>query len=150
MPDLTLLGFADLITRKVGELAAEQWVMLDEAAQTVETEAKRVIGTYDYGWPQLAQSTQNERASKGFSPNEPLLRTGEMRASIQHNTDLHEAHIGSNSDKAVWQELGTVRIPPRSFLVQALVHKAPSIVQRMGDRVVGTLSGQHAIGPRKP
>jgi hypothetical protein len=42
----------------------------------------------------------------------PLLETGEMRASIEWNAEGKEGHVGSNNDKAVWLELGTVRIPP--------------------------------------
>jgi hypothetical protein len=59
--------------------------------------------------------------------NSPLLETGEMRASIEWNSHGLEGHVGSNSDKAVWQELGTSRIPPRSFLVGAAVHMEEQI-----------------------
>jgi hypothetical protein len=45
--------------------------ILKITAQTVENEAKRVIGTYDYDWPQLAASTQAQRVRKGFPANEP-------------------------------------------------------------------------------
>ena len=91
---------------------------LEGAGKIVEEEAKRVIGTYDYGWPQLAHSTQEQRASLGFSANEPLQRTGDLRDSIEHYVDEHEhtCYVGSNSEIAVYQELGTSRIPPRSFL----------------------------------
>jgi hypothetical protein len=41
--------------------------------------------------------------------NTPLLETGEMRASIEWNADAHHGFVGSNNDKAIWQELGTSR-----------------------------------------
>jgi phage gpG-like protein len=98
--------------------------ILEAACQAVEAEAKRVIGTYAYGWEQLAPATQAERVRLGFPANEPLLRTGELRESIQHTIiDDHHAEVGSDSDIAVYQELGTARIPPRSFLMQAAVHE---------------------------
>ena len=91
---------------------------LERAGKIVEEEAKRVIGTYDYGWPQLADQTQDQRARAGFSENEPLLRTGELRDSIEHTVVEHDhaCYVGSNSKIAVYQELGTSRIPPRSFI----------------------------------
>jgi hypothetical protein len=76
------------------------------------------MGTYDYDWPQLAESTQRERERLGFAANEPLLRTGDLRESIEYTVLPREAavEIGSNDKIAVYQELGTSRIPPRSFL----------------------------------
>lgn len=99
-------------------------VALEQACVVIEDEAKRVIGTYDYGWPELAGSTQADREKRGFPANEPLLRTGEMRDSIEHNVAGKSGFVGSNADIAVYQELGTSRgIPPRSFLAGAAIHK---------------------------
>lgn len=91
---------------------------LDAAGEIVEKEAKRVIGTYDYGWPQLAESTQEQRGYLGYPTNEPLLRSGDLRDSISHEVveEEHACYVGSDSPIAVYQELGTSRIPPRSFL----------------------------------
>jgi HK97 gp10 family phage protein len=104
-------------------------LIIRQACVMVATEAKRVIGTYDYGWPQLAESTLAKK-----SADTPLLETGEMRASIEWSTshDGLEGHVGSNSDIAVYQELGTSKIPPRSFLAGALHHEAPEIVKMAG------------------
>jgi hypothetical protein len=100
----------------------------------VETEAKRVIGTYDYGWPELAESTQADRVRQGCLADEPLLRTGD---SIEHTIiSDHEAQVGSNNDIAVYQELGTSRIPPRSFLAQAAVHAEKEVAHEMGRHLV--------------
>ena len=88
----------------------------------IQTEAKRVIGTYEYGWPTLAPSTLEKK-----SADTPLLETGGLRDSIEWNASEHEGRVGTNDDKAVWQELGTSRIPPRSFLVGAAVREEPKI-----------------------
>lgn len=91
---------------------------LEAIGAIVEAEAKKAIGTYDFDWPQLAESTQHDRERKGFAPNEPLLRTGELRNSISHQVvSDHEVEIGSDSKVALWQELGTATIPPRPFLL---------------------------------
>jgi hypothetical protein len=120
MEEFSLDGFAKFIAAEVAErrLKKAKEAALETAAKMVRDEAKRVIGTYLFDWEQLAASTQSERVAQGFPANEPLLRTGEMRDSIEYKiiTPGEEAEVGSNSDKAVWQELGTVTIPPRPFL----------------------------------
>jgi hypothetical protein len=135
----TLQSFANLLTQMAANMPTAQHHAMEQACQVVETEAKRVIGTYDYGWPQLAASTQADRVSKGFSANDPLLRTGEMRDSINHVSSPVEGRIGSNDDKALWQELGTRTIPPRSFLAGALRHEANHVVAILGQAVRGYL-----------
>lgn len=140
MKTFTPVGFAIFLGEMIIEVPHANHEALEGAAVIVETEAKRVIGTYDYNWPELADSTKADRVHQGFPENEPLLRTGEMRDSIEHVSDSREANVGSNNDKAVWQELGTSRgIPPRSFLGQAAVHKASEVVDEIGRVVVGFL-----------
>jgi hypothetical protein len=97
-------------------------------------ESKSAIGNYrpGYSWPQLAQSTQAERARLGYAPNEPLLRTGELRDSIGWEAPFKEmgmsvGFVFSTSEIAVYHELGTSKIPPRSFLLPALALKMPQI-----------------------
>jgi phage gpG-like protein len=142
MPDFTLPGFAAFLGAFAIENEAENRHALEKAAVIVEKEAKRVIGTYDYNWPTLAPSTQAHHTKMGANPDEPLLITGKMRNSIQHSADHKEAHIGSNEDIAVWQELGTAKIPPRSFLMQAAIHKTDEVVKSIGGDIVGFLAGR--------
>jgi phage gpG-like protein len=125
----TLNGFANLLTEIIADLPMKQEQALEVASRIIQDEAKRVIGTYDYGWPQLADSTQADRVRKGFTPNDPLLRTGDLRDSIERNWDEREAYIGTNLAYAKYQELGTSRIPPRSFLMGATLTKEKEIVE---------------------
>ena len=125
---------------------------LEHAAKVVEAEAKREIGDYqpDKGpfvaWAELADCTKADRASKGFPDNEPLLRTGAMRDSIQHTHKLmHEVEVGSDSLIAVYQELGTHKIPARSFLGGAAFTKSHEVKAILGQSVVGTIMGKKAI-----
>ena len=67
-------------------------------------------------WNELAPSTKADRVQKGFSENEPLLRTGKLRDSIKVSVHGPLAVVGSNEDIMVWQELGTHKIPPRPVL----------------------------------
>jgi HK97 gp10 family phage protein len=67
-----------------------------------------------------------------------------MRDSIGTATSLDglEVQIGSNSDIAVYQELGTQHMPPRSFLGGAMADKLPEIKEIIGRSVVAALVGE--------
>ena len=130
----SLAAFAAHVTTLTAAIQHAEDAALEEAATVVEVEAKRVIGTYDYGWTPLAASTLARK-----SADTPLLESGAMRTSIQHSTGRGVARIGSNSDIAVYQELGTSKIPPRSFLMGAAVHKEPEVRRILGERTVAAL-----------
>ena len=114
---------------------------VDHAAKLIEEEAKRVLGSYDYGWEQLAPSTQAERQRLGFTPNDPLLRTGDLKNSIEKTEAQREgpmavvAYVGSNSPYAAAQELGTATIPARSYLGGATMHEEHAIREETGRRI---------------
>jgi phage gpG-like protein len=93
------------------------------ACEMVCTEAKRVLGTYDYNWPQL----QPETIARKIRGNSPLLETGKLRDSVEWNSHGNEGRVGTNLEIGVYQELGTSRIPPRSFLVGAAMRMEPEI-----------------------
>jgi phage gpG-like protein len=108
-----------------------------KACEMVCTEAKRVIGEGYPEWPALQPETLARKMM-----NTPLLETGEMRASIEWNAEGNEGHVGSNNDKAVWHELGTLRIPPRSFLMGAAQHMEDKIHKMAGRAVMAVLAGR--------
>jgi HK97 gp10 family phage protein len=118
-------------------------------AEAIRRQAQNYIGTYDAvpQWPQLATSTQKERVKKGFPANEPLLRSGEMRDSIEITIarDGMSAEIGSNNDKAVWAELGTSRAPPRPFLGPAADIMGPQIAKAAGRAALAVMLGRGAL-----
>lgn len=150
----TLTDFAKALTASV--VAVEVWKheMLENACKIVEAEAKDVIGSYRYNWPQLAESTQAERGRLGFPENEPLLRTGELRDSIEHTVIEHESagYVGSNSMIAVYQELGTSRIPPRSFLAGASRAKEEEIHEEISRGLHVAIAASLGLSalPKKP
>lgn len=122
---------------------------LKRAAVIVETEAKAEIGTYQpeagpfAAWAELQDSTKEDRVRKGFTENDPLLRTGNLRDSIEHTVGPGSvAHIGSDSMIAVYQEMGTVRIPARHFLGGAAFRKEHEVREVLGHGVVAVLSHQ--------
>ncbi|MDY3551402.1 hypothetical protein R5W24_000478 [Gemmata sp. JC717] len=138
---------AHLLTAAVAVQKAEH-KLLAHVGKVVEKRAKAKIGEYQdaappfAGWAELADATKAERVKQGFPEDEPLLRTGDMRDSIGHTVQGNEVTIGSNNDKAVWQELGTETIPPRSFLGGAMAEELPKLKEILGEGVVAALVGK--------
>ncbi|CAJ0705821.1 HK97 gp10 family phage protein [Ralstonia holmesii] len=124
---------------------------LDKAAAHIEHAAKDKIGEYQAAngmheaWPELAESTKEDRVRKGFTENDPLLRTGDLRDSISHETHGLEAAIGSTSDIAVYQELGTDKIPPRPFLGAAAYESIDEVKKLVGGAVITGIVGGNSL-----
>jgi phage gpG-like protein len=109
---------------------------LERAAVILEAEAKSYPGNYQPGWAALKSETIARKATG----DSPLLETGEMRDSITHNSDAHEAMVGSNDKTLIYQEFGTSRgIPPRPVLGLAMIKAEPAIVHAVGKVVMTRL-----------
>jgi hypothetical protein len=115
---------------------------LDKVGELASTMAAAYIGNYQDNWAPLAESTIRSKAAAGFKVPAPLLRTGEMQESIKHEVDplLLEVVVGSNDKRALWQELGTVRIPPRSFLGLAMRNSLPFAAETFGKIALAVLT----------
>jgi HK97 gp10 family phage protein len=134
MTEFSLTGLATFLTEAMVEMDHAKHEALEKAAKIVEDGSKKAIGTYEFGWPPLAESTLEKKAA-----DTPLLETGAMRDSIRHEVEGDTARIGSDLDYALYQEVGTSRIPPRSFLMQSAVHHRDEIVQEIGETMVTKL-----------
>ena len=119
------------------DIEAAKLAALEEACQLVEERAKGLIGHPNASWPPLAPETLKRKDNV----NTPLLETGEMRDSIEHVVaDSSHGYVGSNDDKAVWQELGTSRgIPPRSFIGLAAHLEGPNVAKVAGKTLVAAI-----------
>lgn len=126
-----------------------------EAAEIVRDDAKRRIGEYQdhvgpfNAWAPLADSTMADRVAKGYSENEPLLREGDLRDSIEEDVRGNEAVVGSVGDIAMYQELGTARIPPRPFLGPGLYDSKNAITEMAAKRMIAWITGQGWKRPRQ-
>jgi hypothetical protein len=143
--EFDLAGFAKLFHEAASEhrLHEARKLALEYAAETITAEAKSVIGSYSYDWPQLTDATQADRERKGFPANEPLLRTGAMRDSISWEIldPGKTAIVGSTDEVALWQELGTDRIPPRPFLMPTVFYLQKPIEEKLAEIVGMTIFG---------
>ena len=148
MKEFKSLGeFAQYLATREFTLHEALHLGLEVVAKKIEKTAKDEIGVYQPAvgpfpaWSPLAESTMEDRAAKGYPENEPLLRDGKLRDSITHEVEGHEAMIGSDSDIAVYQELGTGRIPPRPFLGSAVVHDEKFMLGTLGEAAVAAIGG---------
>ena len=146
-----LLGFIAELPAIERDLHAAGPKIIERACQIVQKKAQSAIGREHEMWPDLAASTIADKAAHGYPTPKPLLRTGEMRDSIEYTVHGLEGAVGSNLDRAVWQELGTSRIPPRSFLVSSAIASEDKIHRMAGATAVAALSGygRHASDVRE-
>jgi hypothetical protein len=124
---------------------------LEDQGRAIEGECKRLFGTYQDGWAQLADSTREQHEKQGFAPNDPLFRSGGLQGAVTHKLEGHSVSEqvfigvpegvmltepnGREVDAATVmaaQEYGTDdgRIPPRP--VFGTVEKDMGLKARMG------------------
>jgi HK97 gp10 family phage protein len=141
---MTTEQFEQALSAQIKTVRPRLEVGLEKVGELASTMAAAYIGTYQTGWPQLAESTIKEKAAAGFEVPDPLLRTGEMRDSIKHEVDpiLLEVVVGSNDKRALWQEMGTVHIPPRPFLGLAMAQSQPYAIETFGKIAMTILTGK--------
>lgn len=101
---------------------------LEAAAKIMEKTAKSLPGTYQDGWPALAEST----LAKKQAGDSPLLETGEFRDSIKHNSSDDVAHVGTNDQRGPWFEFGTDKMPPRPVFGVAIIKAKDEIEAAVG------------------
>lgn len=126
-------------------------VAMGPAARIVQKDAQRRIGEYQGAeggfpaWDELAESTKEDRVRKGYTKNDPLLRSGDLRESITTEHSRLEAVIGSKLDIAAYQEFGTNKIPPRPFLGPAAIKTAPKVAALVGGVVISAITDGQVV-----
>jgi hypothetical protein len=126
------------------DIEAAKRAALEEACLIVKDRAKGLLGHPNEFWAPLAPETI---AHKG-GLNMPLLNHGAMRSSISHTViDSNHGEVGSNSDIAVIQSLGSSRgLPPRQFLSLAGHLEGPNVAKvvakTVGKSIASGLAGR--------
>jgi hypothetical protein len=148
MKEFSIEAFADHLAGLGAGMPVLEEIVLEHIGLTVERAAKDKIGEYQAesgpfeAWPSLAESTKEDRLRKGYSEDDPGLRSGAMRDSIEHVVLPGEVHIGSNDDDLLWFELGTSKQPPRSVIGAAAFEKTPLLMAEAGAMLEGYLAGE--------
>lgn len=135
--------YAEFLTRSAATSEVVIHASLARIGGHAKTMAAEYIGHELPQWRPLAASTIAQKERLGFtghvSATDPLLRTGGMRDSIVSEVSGHEVVVGSDDQKAVWQELGTSRIPPRPFLALAMSNATEYAGEVFGEAALAML-----------
>jgi hypothetical protein len=137
----SILEFLAEIPAIEHDLHASGPMIVEQACKIVQKKAKAAIGKEHEMEAPLAESSIADKQQKGFPTPKPLLRTGELRDSIQYTVHGPEGAVGSDLDRAVWLEIGTSRMPPRSFLVSSAISSEDKIRRMATATTIAALSG---------
>lgn len=95
---------------------------LEALGMAIEASAKSKFGVYQTGWKPLADSTKADRTRNGFTPDDPLLRSGGLRDAVHHKVEGESVFIGVEAGQ-------TLRGPDGEEVEAAMVME----VQEYGD-----------------
>lgn len=139
MPEFKTFGdLANHLERVAKVMPKETAKALKKIGKHVEQTAKDKIGHIQQAsgefnaWADLADATQqvhiqaivDGEAAPDATPNSALLLKGDLRAGIKHSVEKSGREqtltVGSESEIAFWQEMGTDKIPPRPAIGPAM------------------------------
>ena len=116
---------------------------MDEASKHFLDAVHAIPGVYQAGWAELEEATQADRVRRGYSANDPLLRSGGLRDSYQRRVlDNRHAIVGSDDPRAPWFENGTRHMPPRPVIGAADAQHGKRIADGIGRHVHHHLIGR--------
>ena len=140
---ITPLEIADKFLKNIAFGLEALVVGLDVVGWTLEKEAKESISHYQKGigpfpaWAPLAESTILEKEKLGYAPpDNPLLRTGELRESITHSIESNVLIFGSKDPLMVYHEFGTSKIPMRPVIGPTVYRNKEFIKKTLGVAII--------------
>lgn len=139
----TPFEMAEKLARNIAFGIEALTVGLDVIGFTLEKTAKESIGTYQRGigpfpgWSELAESTIWDKEKHGYAPpDNPLLRTGELRESITHSITFDTLIFGSKDQIMVYHEFGKSRMPMRPVIGPAVYRNKKRIKEVLGGAII--------------
>lgn len=128
---------------------------LNSIGAYLEKKSQDTIGYLQEGggsfasWPELKEATKKDKERKGYAFKEdfnPLYRTGHLKKSISHvvNRSSHTVFVGSPLDVALYQEMGTDKIPARSFLGLTFFKEKPQIQYMLGQFLINWITNSRS------
>lgn len=129
----TVKGLQGLFKEFKASMRHEQRELMRGLMETTKNRAVAKFGVYQpqagqfAPWKPLAPATRRIREEQGFTPNDPLLRTGKLRDSVggMHGADW--AEVGSNDKVMLIMEVGDDNTPARPVFGPTLVESETEI-----------------------
>lgn len=156
--NLTFTQFADFMNSVATQYKGYETAALTFIGEMLTHEAKDYIGHLQTGgilypdWKELAESTKRDKERKGYVLNQdynPLYRTGQLRDSISYFVGNNTITIGSTSEIMVYQEMGTMHIPPRPVIGLVMYKNRINIETVLGDFLLFWMTRQTPLFKRK-
>jgi hypothetical protein len=142
---VTLAVFADALDEMASAIPFVPLAAAKVIAPVLVENVRGIMGTS--ALQDLAPDTQSERVRLGFTPNDPLVRTGDLRASVRPiamKVSAGALSLAVSDDPiAGYQEKGTPWIPPRPAFRMGLLDTrilAQRIIKGIVGRVLGKLT----------
>lgn len=130
--------FARELSFASAKIATEIEIGFHVIVKEIEETAKDEIGVYQpavgpfEAWAPLAESTKADRVRSGYTEDDPLERSGELKNSIESEVVGLAGIVGTKNEIGLWQEIGTDHIPPRPFIGPAYVRKIDPLMNAIG------------------
>jgi len=142
---MTLDEAAEMMSRSAAACEMKLRETLFAFGELVAKTAKDKIGNEQDDWPPLSDETIDDKEKRGYPTPSPLLREGTLLDSIVAPA-LDEIvaltlEVGSTDPVAVFQEMGTSRMPPRPFLSTAMIESLPFVEERLAADAAELLTG---------
>ncbi|ANA13383.1 HK97-gp10 family putative phage morphogenesis protein [Acetobacter oryzifermentans] len=145
--EFTEQGFLDYLASAPVRLEAQLKTAMKHEASHLQKEAREEVGHYQEAagpfpaWSPLADSTMDDRIRKGFTPDDPGLRTGAMRDSYKASVEGNKIVLGSTSNAAQWFEEGTIKQPPRPVIGPAIFRNTETITRHLTESISAAMAG---------
>lgn len=125
-------SFVRFLDERTAALTVANVAIGTASARTLRRTVRKNYGSH--ALEDLADATQTERIAKGYTPNDPLKRTGELlRDSTEMAMGEDIAAVGSSEPVAAYHEYGYINartgraVPPRPVYKMSLEEAAPKI-----------------------
>ena len=151
-----LENMARILIEREATMAVYLEAGLGRVLTRIEKTAKSEFGHYQRevgpfpAWEELTDYTKQERLDLGFTENDPLERTGELRDSISKEQHVLEGAVGSTDERMVFHEFGTVDMPMRPVLGPAAFRNKAAIIKLVGAAVVSGIIGPETVSAAQP